>query len=59
LVAGNRERGLAITPDTAATRWLGERMDFGLAIDALISRSKLGGTWPPPRKHDSAESRCG
>ena len=59
LVAENRKRGLAITPDTAATRWLGERMDFGLAIDALISRSKLGGTWPPPRKHDSAESRCG
>ena len=59
LVAGNRERGLEITPNTAVTRWLGERMDFGLAIDALISRSKLGGTWPPPRKHDSAESRCG
>ena len=59
LVAGNRERGLEITPNTAATRWLGERMDFGLAIDALISRSKLGGMWPLRRKHDSAESRCG
>jgi hypothetical protein len=25
-------------------------MDFGLAIDALISRSRLGGTWPSQRK---------
>ena len=59
LVAENRARGFEITSHTAATRWLGERMDFGLAIDTLISRSKLGGTWPPQRKHDSAESRCG
>jgi hypothetical protein len=56
LVAENRAHGLEITSRTAATRWLGERMDFGLAIDALISRSKLGGTWPAERKHDSAES---
>jgi hypothetical protein len=34
-------------------------MDFGLAIDALVSRSKLAGTWPPQRKHDSAESSQG
>jgi hypothetical protein len=59
LLAENRECGLKITPTTAATRWLGERMDFGLAIDALISRSKLGGVWPPPRQHDSAESSLG
>jgi hypothetical protein len=56
LVAENRALGFEITPRTAATRWQGERMDFGTAIDALISRSKLAGTWPPQRRHDSAES---
>lgn len=59
LTESNRSRGIAITPQTAATRWRGERMDFGLAIDALIRRSQLAGTWPPMRKKDSAESSRG
>jgi hypothetical protein len=30
---------IAITADTAVTRWRGERMDYGIAIDALLSRA--------------------
>ncbi|MBM5811049.1 MAG: DUF222 domain-containing protein [Gammaproteobacteria bacterium] len=36
LVAGNRARSIAITPRTAQTRWLGERMDYGTAVDHLL-----------------------
>ena len=37
----NRERGLMITPQTATTRWRGQRMDYGIAIDGLLWRSGL------------------
>jgi hypothetical protein len=36
LPAGHAERGIVITACTAATRWLGERMDYRVAIDALL-----------------------
>jgi hypothetical protein len=36
LVAGNQARAVAITPRTAQTRWLGERMDYGMAVDHLL-----------------------
>jgi hypothetical protein len=41
----NREHGIVIDPSTIDSRWLGERMDYGMAIDALISartRSQAG-----------------
>jgi hypothetical protein len=38
LVALNREVGLAIDWQTSRCQWLGERMDYGLAIEALIQR---------------------
>jgi len=55
----HRERGNEITPCTAMTGWRGERMDYGLAIEALIHRSKLAGKWPRAHEHVSAETFCG
>jgi len=55
LAATHRAMGLEITPSTATTGWRGEIMDYGLAIDALMRRSQLAGTWPQPRKDVSAE----
>jgi hypothetical protein len=40
LVANLAESGTTITPDTAVTRWRGERMDYGMAIDALLYRTR-------------------
>ena len=37
----NREGGINIDANTAATGWRGERMDYGIAIDALLRRSQL------------------
>jgi hypothetical protein len=37
LTKGNRERGANIDSSTIDSRWLGERMDYSLAIDALIA----------------------
>jgi hypothetical protein len=31
---------IVITADTAVTRWRGERMDYGLAVDVLLHRSR-------------------
>ena len=39
LVADVSGRGVTVTPETAVTRWRGERMDYGTAIDALLYRS--------------------
>lgn len=36
LVAANRANGAAIDSHTAATRWRGERMDCGMAIETLL-----------------------
>ena len=38
LAAAHAERGIHIDPDTAATGWRGERMDYGIAIDSLLFR---------------------
>ena len=40
LVRHNVEQGVAVTPATATTRWRGERMDYGIAVDALLYRSR-------------------
>jgi len=44
LAAVHREAGIRIDARTAATRWRGERMDHGQAIDALLYRSRAGGS---------------
>ncbi len=40
LVADHATRGLHIDARTAATHWHGERMDYGLAVDSLLFRSR-------------------
>jgi hypothetical protein len=39
LVADLTASGIAVTPDTATTRWRGERMDYGIAVEVLLARS--------------------
>ena len=36
LLDEHEREGLQITPQTAATRWCGERMDYGLAVAGLM-----------------------
>jgi hypothetical protein len=38
--AMNTEQGIDIDKRTAATRWTGERMDYGVAIDSLLYRTR-------------------
>jgi len=38
LTERHRELGLGIDPDTAATLWRGEVMDYGMALDVLFQR---------------------
>jgi hypothetical protein len=33
----NRRTGLALHPDTCASRWVGERLDLALSVDALVT----------------------
>jgi len=42
LVAAHRRQALAIDAGTAVTRWRGEAMDYGLAVQALLQRSARG-----------------
>jgi hypothetical protein len=49
LVAEHETAGLHIDRTTAATRWRGETMDFGLAIDILVQREEAAGTFPRKR----------
>jgi len=42
LVAANVECGASIDARTGATRWKGERMDYGIAIDSLLWRTRRG-----------------
>jgi hypothetical protein len=37
---GNADHGLRITPNAGATKWTGERMDYGVAIDSLLYRTR-------------------
>jgi hypothetical protein len=57
LSALHREAGIHINADTAATLWRGERMDYGLAVGALLHKvqrakhvsAETGNAGPPPR----------
>ena len=40
LVTDHHAQGLVIDPETAATRWCGEKMDYGTAIDSLLWRTR-------------------
>jgi hypothetical protein len=39
-VATDRALGIHIDRNTAATRWRGETMDYGLAIETLLHRAR-------------------
>ena len=40
LVASHQARQIRITPRTAVTRWQGESLDYGLAVDGLLHRAR-------------------
>jgi hypothetical protein len=40
LVAELSASGISVTPDTAVTRWRGERMDYGAAVDVMLFRTR-------------------
>lgn len=40
LVATHAERLIAINPQTAVTRWTGEALDLGLAVEVLVQRAR-------------------
>jgi len=42
LAATHDQQGVRIDPTTATTRWRGERMDYGLAVQSLILRAERG-----------------
>ena len=44
LAAAHDQQGIQIDSDTAVTRWAGETMDYGLAIDVLLQQARR----PPP-----------
>lgn len=39
LVAVHQARQVKVTPRTAVTRWQGERLDYGLAVEGLLQRT--------------------
>lgn len=52
LAAMNRDRNVVVRLDSVVTRWQGERMDYSMAIDALLARRarrerNLGGVRDP------------
>jgi hypothetical protein len=49
LVAAQARTDIRITPSTAVTRWTGEALDLGLAVDGLMQRTR-------PEKSVSAET---
>jgi hypothetical protein len=40
LVSAHQARQIKVTPRTAVTRWLGEELDYELAVDGLLQRAK-------------------
>jgi hypothetical protein len=42
----HREGGIRITRDTAVTRWRGERMDYSIATEILLSKARKPGGVP-------------
>jgi len=56
LLDAHDEQGIHIDSQTAATRWLGERMDYGLAIQGLLQQSEHGAQGPGVEQNVSAET---
>jgi hypothetical protein len=62
LLDAHDEQGIDIGSQTAATRWRGERMDYGLAIQGLLQQSKRGkhpdGGQKPEGEQDVSAETC-
>lgn len=43
LVAAHQARHINVTPRSAVTRWQGERLDYGLAVEGLLQRACRAG----------------
>ena len=46
LPAAHHEQGMHIDKNTAATRWRGERMDYGLAVEGILLKAKRAQSVP-------------
>jgi hypothetical protein len=42
LPAMHEQRGIHIDKNTAATRWCGESMDYGLGVEVLLQQARRG-----------------
>ena len=42
IVLAHRREGLVINADTAVTRWAGERIDYGMAVEGLMMQQERG-----------------
>jgi hypothetical protein len=51
----HQEQGIHIDSETAATRWRGERMDYGLAIQGLLQQANPSLFADPSQHADSAQ----
>ena len=49
IVLTHRRAGLAIDAGTAVTRWAGERMDYGMAVEGLLRQQERGEAGSPAR----------
>jgi hypothetical protein len=59
----HQDRDIRIGPTTAATRWRGERMDYGLAVEVLLAKDRRGsdvpaGTRGMPHEQNERGARC-
>lgn len=57
----HRASDIRISPATAATRWRGERMDYGLAVEVLLAKDRRGsqipaGTRAMPREQNERDA---
>jgi hypothetical protein len=42
LMAAHEQQGIRIDKNTAATRWTGEKMDYGLGVFVLLQQARRG-----------------
>jgi hypothetical protein len=54
LVTGNTKDRIHIDEHTAVTRWKGERMDYGLAVQVLWGKEVRGGAFHVGREGEGA-----
>ncbi|MGE0798611.1 MAG: DUF222 domain-containing protein [Lautropia sp.] len=58
IVLQHRQDGLAIEAGTAVTRWCGERMDYGIAVEGLLREQQRGQAADQWRPADVSAEAC-